>query len=212
MDNQLIKALAEGLQQPLPGVKAQYQMAHVVRRQPTPPPADVRRAAVLALFYPSQGDWNLVFIERPLYPGIDRHGGQISFPGGKVEPTDASLQHTALREAEEEIGLAANTVKVLGTLTELYIPVSNFLVHPYVGQVDYQPHFLPDEREVSSIIEVPYAKLQDAAIRQEIDLQLAPNMTLRKVPYFNVEGKVLWGATAMIVSELLAVTERTFNQ
>lgn len=212
MDNRLITALAEGLQQPLPGVKAQYQMAHVVRRQPVPPPADARRAAVLALFYPNQGDWNLVFIERPRYPGIDRHGGQISFPGGKMEPTDASLQHTALREAEEEIGLAANTVKVLGALTELYIPVSNFLVQPYVGQVGYEPHFQPDEREVSSIIEVPYAKLQDAAIRQEIDLQLAPNMTLRKVPYFNVEGKVLWGATAMIVSELLAVTERTFNQ
>lgn len=208
MQHSFIQAIAGQLRQPLPGQAAQFRMAHVVRQQAVEPPPNARQAGVLALFYPHLSDWHLVFIERQPHHGHDRHAGQISFPGGKLEETDASLQETALREAEEEVGVPAQSIEVLGKLTELYIPVSNFQVHPYVGFTTERPDFVPDTEEVSAILEVPFEHLANAATRRKTNLQLAANITLKGVPYFDVEGKILWGATAMMVSELLAVAEQ----
>lgn len=208
MQNSFIQAMKDQLRQPLPGQAAQFRMAHVVRQQAVKPPPNARQAGVMALFYPHALNWHLVFIERQPHHGHDRHAGQISFPGGKFEETDASLQQTALRETEEEVGVPADQIKVLGKLTELYIPVSNFQVHPYVGYTGTRPDFVPETEEVSAILEVPFGHLVRPVTRKKTDLHLAANITLKGVPYFDVEGKILWGATAMMVSELIDVAEQ----
>ncbi len=202
---QFLERLEKRLRGPLPGRNAQYRMAHAVRQDTPPPPADARLAAVLALFYPKAREWHMVFIERSSSDQRDRHAGQISFPGGKYEDQDHDLSQTARRETEEEVGIRGGHIELLGQLTELYIPVSNFLVNPYVGYLDYAPTFRPQLSEVSDVIEVPFPHFFDARTLQTIDLQVAPGTTLRGVPYFNVHGRILWGATAMMMSELLAV-------
>ena len=200
-----IQHLANRLQQPLPGPEAQFRMAHVARREATPHPPNARQAAVLALFFPKKNDWHLVFIERDGSNPNDRHGGQISFPGGKYEKEDQTLENTALREAEEEVGVDAAQIKVLGNLTSLYIPVSNFQVNPFVGYIEQTPQFRPQATEVRAILEAPFRHLTDHYNRKNIDLPITPQLTLRNVPYFDVFGKVLWGATAMMLSELIEV-------
>lgn len=203
--NDFIYRISDRLQQPLPGQEAQFRMAHLARRNAIAPPPDARQAAVLALFFPKKANWHLVFIERDNSNPNDRHGGQISFPGGKYEENDQTLQNTALREAHEEVGVDARQVEVLGELTKLYIPVSNFQVNPYVGFADYEPIFNPQIEEVKSILEVPFDVLQNPDTRKTTDLQIAKNLTLHDVPYFDVSNKIIWGATAMILSELLEI-------
>ncbi len=205
MKQDFITGLSNKLQQPLPGQEAQFKMAHLARRNAVPPPPNARQAAVLALFFPKNKDWHLVFIERDNSNPNDRHGGQISFPGGKYEEGDASLQYTAIREAHEEVGVHPEKVEIIGELTDLYIPVSNFKVNPFVGFVDYTPTFRPQVEEVSDVLEVPFKLLRDYSIQKTTDLRIANNITLRGVPYFDLFGKVLWGATAMMLSELLEV-------
>lgn len=186
----------------LPGPEAQYRMAHVGRRHAPAPPPNARLASVLALFFPKNEAWHLVLIER-VTNRDDRHSGQISFPGGRYEEADGSLADTALREAEEEVGVDAGKVEILGRLTELYIPVSNYRVSPFVGFVDFQPRFRPEVAEVAGVLEVPYTLLADPCAVQYTDLRVTENITLRGVPYYNVFGKMVWGATAMMLSELL---------
>ena len=198
-----INKIADRLRQPLPGAEAQYKLAHVSRHHAPTPPDDVRQAAVLALFYLKADDWHIVLIERESSNPNDRHGGQIGLPGGKYETSDASLQDTALREAEEEVGVDASRVEVLGALTELYIPVSNFQVNPYVGFTNYTPNFSPQIEEVRAILEVPFRVFQQPEALRSTDLRITPNITLRNVPYFAVQDKIVWGATAMMLSELI---------
>ncbi|MCB0547497.1 MAG: CoA pyrophosphatase [Phaeodactylibacter sp.] len=206
MNDRLINTLEKKLKQgALPGKEVQYQMAHVIRRRYEPVPDKARKAGVLALFYPKDSGWHIVLIERGSSHPEDHHGGQISFPGGKFEKGDRSLADTALREAHEEVGVDPNTVTLIGELTELYIPVSNFLVKPYVGYTTTTPLFRPQLSEVRSIVETPLELLKQPEARQSTDLKLASNITLRNVPYFNVYGKVVWGATAMMLNELLEV-------
>lgn len=202
-----IQKLVDKLQQPLPGREVQYKMAHATRLPDSPVPTNARQAAVLALFYPKDHDWHLVFIERDSSNPNDRHGGQISFPGGKYEEGDGTLANTALREAQEEVGADPNKIEILGALTDLYIPVSNFHANPFVGFTSETPSFVPQVSEVRSILEVPFPLLQQPEIVQTIDLQLAQNLILERVPYFNLFGKVVWGATAMMLNELLAIME-----
>lgn len=206
MDDFILR-LADKLQQPLPGREVQHRMAHAARLPDLPVPANARQAAVLALFYPKAGEWHLVFIERDASNPNDRHGGQISFPGGKYEEGDETLANTALREAEEEVGVNAKKIELLGALTDLYIPVSNFQANPFVGFMTETPNFVRQEREVRSILEVPFSLFQQPEIVQTIDLQLAQNLILKRVPYFNLSGKVVWGATAMMLNELLTIME-----
>ena len=190
----------------LPGREAQLKMAPTVRRLYVEAPANARQAGVLAALFPQNEEWHVVLIERNANKK-DRHGGQISFPGGKVEPTDTSMLQTALRETEEEVGISPKEVKVLGGLTELYIPVSNFLVHPFVGVLDHRPVFKVQQEEVKGVMEVPLRHFQNPASVGLTDIRVNKYLTLKKVPCYNVEGKILWGATAMMISELMAVIE-----
>ncbi|MEM9259878.1 MAG: CoA pyrophosphatase [Bacteroidota bacterium] len=206
--NTFIDDLQAALQQPLPGQVAQFEMAHGVRKNTIPPPPDAREAGVMALLFPKARQWHLTLIQRTSTNPNDRHSGQVSFPGGKREESDDSLQITALREAEEEVGVKADDITVLGSLTELYIPVSNFKVQPYVGFLAYQPTFDPQPSEVQMVIEAPFTAFQDRANHKLRDLQIQTNLVLRNVPYFAIDEHMVWGATAMMISELLHIAPK----
>jgi 8-oxo-dGTP pyrophosphatase MutT (NUDIX family) len=197
--------IKEKMEKPLPGLPSQLKMAgmrRLLRGGQVVIPDDAKKSAVLALFYPTDSKVYLAFIKRTEYPGV--HSGQISFPGGGWEKSDRDLVDTALRETEEEIGVERNAVIPLGKLTELFIPPSNFLVTPVVGYINERPHFNPDPDEVERILEIPLdAFLDDSNIREK-DITIFPAVTLN-VPCYFIDGNVIWGATAMIVSELVDV-------
>ncbi len=202
MPEKFILDLERKLQGPLPGRESQLKMAHITRRLYVEAPDGARQAAVLAALFQKNSEWHVVLIERNANDR-DHHGGQISFPGGKYEPTDPSLLDTALREAEEEVGLSQKEVNVLGRLTDLYIPVSNFQVHPFVGYLTRPPAYCLQAEEVSAVLEVPLSAFCRQETSKTTDIRIAPQLTLKNVPYFDVNGKVLWGATAMILHELV---------
>ncbi|MCC6725147.1 MAG: CoA pyrophosphatase [Saprospiraceae bacterium] len=198
----LIRQIEDRMNAPLPGRDAHLQMAHITRRHYVEAPVDARQAAVLMALFPKANEWHIVLIERNANDR-DHHGGQISFPGGKAEPGDATMLSTALREAEEEVGIGQAEVKVLGGLTELYIPVSNSQVHPFLGYLEAPPAFRLQLEEVNSVLEVPLSHFQSPEVRRETDIRINPQITLKHVPYFDLNGRVLWGATAMMLNELL---------
>ena len=165
------------------------------------PAEPARQSAVLVLLYPRRDELHLPLIVRPTYDGA--HSGQVAFPGGGFEEGDANLTATALRETEEELGIAPQDVQVLGELTQLYIRPSNYRVHPTVGRIAYGPAFQPNVREVAQLLEVPLNTLLDPAHLRRERWQLQDRSAL--VPFFAIQGQTIWGATAMILSELLAV-------
>jgi 8-oxo-dGTP pyrophosphatase MutT (NUDIX family) len=201
---ELCRKLNYRLSLPLPGIQAQLKMAHLERRlnySQRSIPEYARMGAVLILLYEEDDHLKTCFIERTTYDGV--HSGQIAFPGGKKEQ-DETLAEAALREAEEEVGVKTSDVMVLGQLTELYIPPSNFLVHPFVGAITYKPDFFPEPAEVAEVVEVNVDDLSDSRFRGEKKITLS-NGTTVETPYFNLQGKTVWGATAMIISEFLEV-------
>lgn len=191
--------ILSALQAPLPGEKAHQLMMPQNRKLPQTSNHPLTNAGVLILIYPKQDTLYTVFMKRVVYNGA--HSGQISFPGGKEEVYDTNLRCTALRETEEEIGVAQHHVKNIIPLTELTIPVSQFKVHPFVGFVNNTPTFKLDPGEVQYIIEAPLHYLIDPKCI------LTTSMSIRgsnfEVPYFDVNNEVIWGATAMILSEFI---------
>ncbi len=165
-----------------------------------PPDARTREAGVLVAVYPTGAGLTTLLIQRAPDPGV--HSGQVAFPGGGREPEDSDPVATALREASEEVGLCRADVTVLGRLTQLYIPPSGYLVWPVVGALDARPVWRPDPREVAGLLELPLAALLDDGIKHERDWELG-GMSFR-VPYYDVQGQVVWGATALMLSEFEA--------
>lgn len=205
MHSAFITQLKSRLQEDLPGEQAQLQMAPLHRKPISEYKLDaatLKEGGILILLYPNGNQLSTVLTLRQDYGG--QHGGQVSFPGGRVEVFDKNLYETALRETREEIGVDASKIQALGALTQLYIPVSNFLVFPYVGFVNYKPMFVPEEKEVKKIIEVDLKKLADPSIKDEKEIPLANGFSI-KAPYFAIENHTVWGATAMIISEFNAV-------
>ncbi|MEO0469325.1 MAG: CoA pyrophosphatase [Bacteroidota bacterium] len=202
MSKSTIEALRQRLQQALPGLSAQLEMTS--RIDPNwQIRADHRKGAVLALLYRHQDQLWMVFMQRTRDGNV--HSGQISFPGGRIEADDPDSTAAALREAEEELQIPQTEVEVVGDLTELYIPASNFLVYPKVGYLPFRPDFVPEQAEVAKIIEVPLAALLDDRTLQKVDIQLGQGRKLRDVPAFVYEGHIIWGATAMMLNELLTL-------
>jgi 8-oxo-dGTP pyrophosphatase MutT (NUDIX family) len=199
----LLDRLSTRLTGPLPGHEAHRTMAprFSARRDAlSVADRDCREAGVLALLLPADEAPVLVLTVRR--DELPDHGGQISFPGGQREGAE-TLDDTALREAEEEIGLPRSSVRLLGALTPLYIPPSNFCVQAYVGAATEALSLRPTDREVQRILQAPLDRLlaPDARVvepwtlhGQEVD-----------VPYYDINGHVVWGATAMMLAELLAV-------
>ncbi len=196
--------LQQRLQQPLPGEAAHRKMASSARsRLGVKPNERTRRSAVLLCFYPYQESIYVPLILRPQYDGV--HAGQMAFPGGRMERFDENLTRTALREAQEEVGIRVSDVTVLGLLTELFIPPSNFYVQPVVGILPYRPDFYPDPREVEDIVEVDLDTLLDETIVGNSKIEVR-GMTV-DAPFYQIQGHRVWGATAMMISELLVVLD-----
>lgn len=201
MDVNFIHRLEKRLYNDLPGEDFQNIMAPIGSEQYRNIAPDHKVACVLALIFPKDDEWHLCFIERAHQHPDDKHAGQISFPGGKFDDNDYSFEDCALRETYEEIGVPPDNIGILGALTPLYVYVSNFLVHPFVGFTSEYPDFKPQLSEVSSIIELPIEHITKEKNKGKTDIHVR-NITLSNTPYYNINGKKLWGATAMIVSEL----------
>jgi 8-oxo-dGTP pyrophosphatase MutT (NUDIX family) len=191
----------------LPGTDIQWQMAssdRFVKNFPRIPGKDARIAAVLILLYPDSGSVHTVLMQRPDYNGV--HGGQISFPGGKEEPGDENVIQTALREAYEETGLDPAKVNVIGTLTPLFIPVSNMIVTPVIGWVNEKPSFNYKPDEVLFLIDADLKRLLDPSIVKIKPFEIRGEML--EIKYFDYDTNTIWGATAMILNELLIIITR----
>ena len=166
------------------------------------------KAAVMMLFYPKNNSTHLVLIVRNSYEGV--HSAQIAFPGGKCEFEDENFACTALRETHEEIGIRPDKIEILKPFTELYIPPSNFMVHPFLGICKEEPVFIPQPSEVAHIIELPLTTFLNAAIvvDEKLSTSYADNIS---VPAFKIEEYIVWGATAMMLNELKEVLKEVLG-
>ena len=169
-------------------------------------PDGLREGAALLLVYPIDGHPHVLLTVRGAM--LRKHTGQVSFPGGSVDPHE-SFESAALREASEEVGIAPAEVRVLGRLTPLHIPVSGFRLHPVVGIATARPNFVAAEWEVARILEVPVDDLRDPArIQREWQRREAMGKPYDvEIPYFSIEGQKVWGATAMALAEFLALLD-----
>lgn len=195
------------LSSPLPGLDAQLAMAPRPRPgwDPHHIPPGLRDAAGLLLLYPHDGRWTVPLTLRGSW--MRQHTGQVSLPGGRVDPGE-TIEAAALREAHEEVGVEPARVRILGRLSPLHIPVSGHMLHPVVGWTDARPDFRVAEAEVERLIEASLAHLRSAGtVAWEQRIREREPEVLMDVPYFAVDGARVWGATAMILAELLAVID-----
>lgn len=189
-ENRLAGSLAHSLLAP-PDRMKQLKSIPISNSKP-------KKAAVLLLFYPSeQGELHFVLTRRRVYKGV--HSGQISFPGGKPESFDDDLWSTALRETQEEVGIPSDQVNYLRSLTQLYVPPSNFLIIPYVGYIEKPCFFKPDPKEVEAILEISFSNFIDNT--PTMTKQHTSSEALVDVPAYIFDQNEVWGATAMILSE-----------
>jgi 8-oxo-dGTP pyrophosphatase MutT (NUDIX family) len=202
--------LREELMNPLPGRDVQLKMSSNRRIRELLDFSGMDNAvksSVLILFYPAPSDGTATFVLtlRPEYGGV--HSGQISLPGGKYKESDGDLSETALRETKEEIGIDVQKIDLLGKLSELYIPPSNFLVQPFIGAVSPAQKFFPDPEEVSKIIEIRLPDLlnQNNIKKRHVVLSNGANVF---APCYIINGDLIWGATAMILSELREIAKK----
>jgi len=187
----------------LPGTSAQLTMAPLYRQDPSMTRIDgkpCREAGVLALFFPLQDVTTLLLTVRRA--DLKQHAGQVSFPGGRREPNE-TLREAALRETHEEVGLAPDQIEVLGTLTPLYIPPSNFCVHPFVGMTPETPVLRAQDDEVETLLYAPLPHLLAPETRQREPRRLHGRDV--DVPFLDVQGYKIWGATAMMLAELITL-------
>lgn len=201
----LIGRLQQRLQDPLPGTPAHEKMlpripgGNRVRFRNEDEP---RRGAVLILLYEHQGSIFFPLIQRPQYEGV--HSGQIALPGGRYEEEDKDLVETALREAKEEVGVDPSQVQVIGQLSEFMVSASNHLVLPVISFTESRPAFVPDPYEVDEVIEASLDELLDINRIKEKEIVTTHGYRLHS-PYFDLNGRVVWGATAMMLSEFVTL-------
>ena len=189
-----------------PGPDAQMLMSRFGRNQIGLEKA--RLASVLLLLFVKNQQFHFILTKRTSNSPNDKHGGQISFPGGSKDHEDENLQITAIRETFEEIGVEKEQIEIIGELTELYIPVSNFLVQPYIGVTNTIEKYNPQPKEVEDVLEIPLEMLLNESSVKSKNITINKGMVLKDVPYFDFYGHVVWGATAMILSEFKEVVKK----
>lgn len=197
----------------MPGEASHHKMAPIERLEELTKESlkknKAKRAAVMALFYPNRdGETHLALILRKTYKGV--HSAQVGFPGGKQEPSDISAEHTALRETQEEIGVLQQDIIVLKKLTQIYIPPSNFFVEPFMGVCETTPQFILQETEVEALIEVKISDFLDDNIycTRRLSTSYATDI---EVPAYILNTHVVWGATAMMLSEVRELLKQLYN-
>jgi 8-oxo-dGTP pyrophosphatase MutT (NUDIX family) len=203
----VIDKLEERLRDPRPGVVAQLSMAPRPRpggRVHTEVEDTSLKAAVLLLIYPKPSALHVVFIRRAVT--LLHHKDQIGLPGGQLKDAE-NLEQAALRETWEEIGVPADRIKIIGSLTPLYVPLSNFCIYPFVGAMDTPPSFLIDPAEVAGIIEIPLAHLEDPT-NSRLETWTIDSRPV-EVPFFKFDAHKVWGATAMVLAEFLEILKAT---
>lgn len=198
------EALKEELLLPLPGMDAQIKMAPKNRKLDLISKRMVNAAVSLVIIPSSESKLELILIKRTEYHG--HHSGQVSLPGGKEEPADESLLQTAMRETHEEIGIRLTPDNLIGSLTPLFIPISRFMVYPFIFIKKEKQDFTLDPAEVEYIIQYPVHKLLDDSIIRITDIQAGEQLI--SAPYYAVGKEIVWGATAMILSEFIEIIYR----
>jgi 8-oxo-dGTP pyrophosphatase MutT (NUDIX family) len=202
-----IHNLTKQLSMPLPGEAVQFEMAHVKRETVNWKElhsTEYKVSAVLLVIFPNEkNEPSFLLIKRPTYEG--HHSGQMALPGGKAEFYDANEEATAMREFKEETGCTETPI-IIGKCTPIFIPVSKFIVHPFVGYMHKKPTFNYDVREVEQLIECPMSTLLNPTIVKETMVNPLPNITF-KTPYFDIENNIVWGATAMILNEFKTIAQ-----
>jgi 8-oxo-dGTP pyrophosphatase MutT (NUDIX family) len=199
-----VEAVSKLKQLPLPGLDSQLKMSPPFRKELLEQQREAiktsKKAAVTALFYPDEKQvTKLVLILRKTYKGV--HSAQVGFPGGRLEDSDETLMHAALRETWEEVGVPISDIKVVKTMTELYIPPSNFTVYPYLGITHKTPMFVKQDEEVEDVIEVLLSDFVDDNSVSFLKVMTSLEKEM-EVPAFILNGHVVWGATAMMLSEI----------
>jgi len=206
MELDLIK-LTAALLEDLPGETAQFRMAPIARKRISEMPLgddSIRKAAVMVPLFRNLETDCLMLTVRSVYEGV--HSGQVSFPGGKFDENEIDPIQVALREMEEEVGIRADQVQIIGMLSPLYIPVSKMHVQPVIAWV-HDASWIANTHEVAQLLEVPIHQLfQTNAIKKKT-MEFSPGIPV-EVPYFDLQGHVVWGATAMIISELISVLQK----
>lgn len=197
-----VEVIKERFKYPLPGEAAHILLSPLGRRissETIKKAVHYKESAVALILFEEHSKLNGILMQRQEYKGF--HSGQICFPGGKMEAFESTLKETAIRESIEEIGLQKEKFNLLGELTPVFIPVSNFRIQPFVIQYTEIPKFHLDSREVKEVFSFPIDQLIHEDIIQKTKIQITDNQFLDDVPYFSINGKVVWGATALILNE-----------
>jgi len=201
--------LQQKLSNPLPGSVSHKKMAsqHRVKHfnNDTFDIPNAKKSAVMILFFHEDNDLKMIVIRRSKYVGI--HSGQIAFPGGRFEEEDKDVRTTALREIHEEIGIPDEKIEIIGRLSDIYVPPSNFLISVFVGYLSERPIYKIQEREVDEIIEIPFDDFYKPDVIKEKDFYVNSIKAVSMAPYFDVTNAEIWGASAMVISELLDILQ-----
>ena len=199
--------IRQKLSEPLPGAPSHLKLAPEHRAQDLANMKgnfeNAKKSAVMILLFHEEEKLKVVFIRRSFYVGI--HAGQIAFPGGRYEESDVEIKNTALREIEEEIGITADKIEILGQLTDIYVPPSNFLISIFVGYLAEKPQYKPDEREVAEVIEVDLDEFFQNDVIQEKEFVVPSAKTSVNALYYRITNADLWGASAMVMTEFLDI-------
>lgn len=193
------------LSQPLPGHLSHMKMAPESRlrelKQQKAVPDSARKSAVMILFFNEDERLKMVMIRRSLYVGV--HSGQMAFPGGRYEETDSTIEHTAFREIEEEIGISKDKIQLLGRMSDIYVPPSNFLISIFVGYLSEKPIYNIDEREVAGVVEIDFEELINPTIITSKSFYVPSSGQSFPAPCYATSQCDIWGASAMVISELI---------
>lgn len=197
--------IQQKLSMPLPGLASHLKLAPLTRAKQIAEydenQINAKKSAVMILLYQVEESLKVILIRRSFYVGI--HAGQIAFPGGRYEEEDGNVENTALREIEEEIGITANKIQVLGRLTDIYVPPSNFLISIFVGYLNQKPIYKIDEREVAEVIEIDLNVFFKENIIFEKEFFVPSMQSSTRALCYQIGNIDLWGASAMVMTEFL---------
>lgn len=203
--------IRQKLSEPLPGLVSHLKLAPITRAKEiteyNEKIIDAKKSAVMILLFHEEANLKVIVIRRSFYVGI--HAGQIAFPGGRYEEEDGNVENTAKREIEEEIGITSDKIEILGRLTDIYVPPSNFLISIFVGYLEQKPVYKIDKREVAEVIEIDFNDFYKEDIIHEKEFLVPSMQSSTRALYYHVGNIELWGASAMVMTELLDVIKGT---